>query len=182
MTIAELERRSGLTRANIRFYEAEGLLRPARRENGYRDYSEEDLALLLRVRLLRELGLPLAEIRGSCAAGTWLWARRWTRTWRAWAWSWSGRSAPRRSAGTYSARARASRPWTPRAGWRSCPRAARSPPRALTASRPSSAPGGASLRGTWTSCSAPSCPLPPRPCSSAPTTSPRALASPLYAR
>ncbi len=63
MTIAELERRSGLTRANIRFYEAEGLLRPARRENGYRDYSEEDLALLLRVRLLRELGLPLAEIR-----------------------------------------------------------------------------------------------------------------------
>ena len=40
MTIAELERRSGLTRANIRFYEAEGLLRPARRENGYRDYSE----------------------------------------------------------------------------------------------------------------------------------------------
>lgn len=63
MTIAELERRSGLTRANIRFYEAEGLLRPARRENGYRDYSEEDLALLLRVRLLRELGLPLAVIR-----------------------------------------------------------------------------------------------------------------------
>ena len=63
MTIAELERRSGLTRANIRFYEAEDLLRPARRENGYRDYSEEDLALLLRVRLLRELGLPLAEIR-----------------------------------------------------------------------------------------------------------------------
>lgn len=63
MTIAELERRSGLTRANIRFYEAEGLLRPARRENGCRDYSEEDLALLLRVRLLRELGLPLAEIR-----------------------------------------------------------------------------------------------------------------------
>lgn len=29
MTIAELERRSGLARANIRFYEAEGLLRPA---------------------------------------------------------------------------------------------------------------------------------------------------------
>ena len=81
MTIAELERRSGLTRANIRFYEAEGLLRPVRRENGCRDYSEEDLALLLRVRLLRELGLPLAEIRqlrgGDLALGAALDAPRW---------------------------------------------------------------------------------------------------------
>lgn len=40
MTIAELEARSGMTRANIRFYEAEGFIRPERRENGYRDYSE----------------------------------------------------------------------------------------------------------------------------------------------
>ena len=35
MTIAELEARSGMTRANIRFYEAEGFIRPERRENGY---------------------------------------------------------------------------------------------------------------------------------------------------
>ena len=38
MTIKEMETRSGLTRANIRFYEAEGLLTPQRRPNGYRDY------------------------------------------------------------------------------------------------------------------------------------------------
>lgn len=63
MTIAELERRSGMTRANIRFYEGEGLISPARRENGYRDYSDEDLEILLRVRLLRTLGVPLSEIR-----------------------------------------------------------------------------------------------------------------------
>lgn len=43
VTIAELEARSGMTRANIRFYESEGFLSPARRENGYRDYSEADL-------------------------------------------------------------------------------------------------------------------------------------------
>ena len=37
MTIREIEERSGMTRANIRFYEQEGLLSPVRRENGYRD-------------------------------------------------------------------------------------------------------------------------------------------------
>ena len=37
MTIREIEERSGMTRATIRFYEAEGLLCPARGENGDRD-------------------------------------------------------------------------------------------------------------------------------------------------
>ena len=40
MTIKEIENLSGMTRANIRFYETEGLLRPARNSNGYRNYSE----------------------------------------------------------------------------------------------------------------------------------------------
>ena len=34
MTIKEIENLSGMTRANIRFYETEGLLRPARNSNG----------------------------------------------------------------------------------------------------------------------------------------------------
>ena len=63
MNIKEIEERSGLTRANIRYYEQEGLLAPARRENKYRDYSEEDLETLLRVALLRSLGFSLEEIR-----------------------------------------------------------------------------------------------------------------------
>ncbi len=63
MTIKEIETRSGMTRANIRFYEAEGLLEPSRLENGYRDYSEDDLAALDRIRLLRGLHVPLDEIR-----------------------------------------------------------------------------------------------------------------------
>ena len=40
MNIKEIEERSGLTRANIRYYEQEGLIAPVRRENKYRDYSE----------------------------------------------------------------------------------------------------------------------------------------------
>ena len=63
MNIKEIEQRSGLTRANIRYYEQEGLLAPARQENRYRDYSEEDLETLLRIALLRSLGFSLDEIR-----------------------------------------------------------------------------------------------------------------------
>ena len=63
MNIGEIELRSGLERANIRFYEKEGFLTPTRRENGYRDYSQADLDTLLRIKLLRRLGLRLEEIR-----------------------------------------------------------------------------------------------------------------------
>lgn len=63
MTIKELEERTGLSRANIRFYEQEDLLSPRRLPNGYRDYSEAELTTLLRIKLLRELEVPLEEIR-----------------------------------------------------------------------------------------------------------------------
>lgn len=63
MNIKEIEERSGLPRSGIRFYESEGLLSPLRSPNGYRDYSEEDLRTLLKVKRLRALGLPVAEIR-----------------------------------------------------------------------------------------------------------------------
>ena len=63
MTSKEMEARSGVPRANIRYYEAEGLLAPARSGNGYRDYSEEDLRTLEKIKLLRKLDVPLEEIR-----------------------------------------------------------------------------------------------------------------------
>ena len=63
MTIIEVESRTGMTRANIRFYEAEGLLSPARGANGYRDYSQEDIEILRRIKLLRTLRMPLEEIK-----------------------------------------------------------------------------------------------------------------------
>ena len=63
MTIKEIEAVTGLPRANVRFYEAEGLICPQRRENGYRVYSEDDAALLLKIRLLRCLDLSLEDVK-----------------------------------------------------------------------------------------------------------------------
>lgn len=63
MTIKELEERTGMTRANIRYYEEEKLLSPRRLPNGYRDYSEEDAATLEKIRLLRQLHLDIDTIR-----------------------------------------------------------------------------------------------------------------------
>jgi len=59
-----VEAQVGITKKNIRFYEAEGLLTPRRNsENGYRDYGEEDVETLRRIKLMRKLGVPLEEIR-----------------------------------------------------------------------------------------------------------------------
>ena len=62
MTSKEMEARSGVPRANIRYYEAEGLLAPARSGNGYRDYSEEDLRTLEKIKLLRRLGVTIEAV------------------------------------------------------------------------------------------------------------------------
>ena len=59
MKIKEVEELSGMTRANIRFYEKEGLLSPQRKSNGYRDYTEEDVETLKRIRLLRSIHISL---------------------------------------------------------------------------------------------------------------------------
>ena len=64
MKINEVEALVGVTRRNIRFYEKEGLLTPARNsQNGYRDYGEAEVAQLKQIKLLRKLGVPLDEIR-----------------------------------------------------------------------------------------------------------------------
>ena len=64
LKINEVEALVGITKKNIRFYEAEGLLCPRRNsENGYRDYSEAEVETLRRIKLMRKLGVPLEEIR-----------------------------------------------------------------------------------------------------------------------
>ena len=61
MTVKEVEERTGLPRANIRYYESEGLIHPARGENGYRDYH----SLLLFWRRGRLRAIPMASTPAS---------------------------------------------------------------------------------------------------------------------
>lgn len=63
MTIKEIEVLTGMSRANIRFYEKEGLLAPTRNENGYRVYSQDDVQTLKRIKLLRLMHISLDEIK-----------------------------------------------------------------------------------------------------------------------
>lgn len=62
MKINEVEKLLGISKANIRFYEKEGLLTPGRSQNGYRDYSEDDIARLKEIVILRKLGIPVQQI------------------------------------------------------------------------------------------------------------------------
>ena len=64
MTIKDVESKVGITKANIRYYENEGLISPKRNDtNNYREYSEEDIEQLKRIKVLRVLGVPISDIR-----------------------------------------------------------------------------------------------------------------------
>lgn len=64
MKINQVEQIVGITKKNIRFYEEQGLLHPARNPvNGYREYSDADTETLFRIKLLRKLSVPIEEIR-----------------------------------------------------------------------------------------------------------------------
>lgn len=64
MNIGEVATKSGLPAKTIRYYEDIGLVEAsARRENGYRDYDEQDLHLLKFVQRARSLGFTVEECR-----------------------------------------------------------------------------------------------------------------------
>lgn len=63
MKINEVEKRTGMTKKAIRFYEEQDLIHPDRAENGYREYSEEDIRDLEEIGFLRRLMVPVDDIR-----------------------------------------------------------------------------------------------------------------------
>jgi len=62
MNIKEVEKLLSISRSNIRFYEKQGLLKPNRGQNNYRDYSDADIATLKKIIVLRKLGFSVEEI------------------------------------------------------------------------------------------------------------------------
>lgn len=62
MTIKEMETKLNIPRATIRFYEKERLITPVREENGYRDYSKDDLEKVEKIVILRKIGFSVNDI------------------------------------------------------------------------------------------------------------------------
>lgn len=63
-SIGQVAKIIGMPAKTIRFYEEQGVIKSAdREENGYRYFSEENLEEIRLIKYARDLGLPLAEIK-----------------------------------------------------------------------------------------------------------------------
>jgi DNA-binding transcriptional MerR regulator len=66
MLIHELSLKLGITPRSLRFYEEKGLLAPQKhKENGYRTYTDEDAWRVQTIISLREIGMPIEEIKNA---------------------------------------------------------------------------------------------------------------------
>ena len=64
MLINEATHKVGLSKKSIRYYEENGLLTPTRgKENDYRIYTNEDIKKLKIIKFLRELDVPIRELK-----------------------------------------------------------------------------------------------------------------------
>lgn len=64
LTIGRLARKFGLSRSTLLYYDSIGLLSPSERsKSGYRLYTREDIARLQRIRLYRDSGVALQDIK-----------------------------------------------------------------------------------------------------------------------
>ncbi|WP_413098455.1 MerR family transcriptional regulator [Streptomyces sp. Inha503] len=63
MLVGELSRRTGVSERLLRYYERMELIHSQRRANGYRDYDEQMVQTVRRIRALLAAGLPTRIIR-----------------------------------------------------------------------------------------------------------------------
>ncbi|WP_238907033.1 MerR family transcriptional regulator [Clostridium sp. YIM B02506] len=63
MLIREVSKETNLTKKAIEYYCEHGLVNPQTLENGYRDFSSEDIEKLKKVSLYRRLGLNISDIK-----------------------------------------------------------------------------------------------------------------------
>lgn len=64
LTISQMARRVGLNAHTLRYYERIGLVpNPGRARNGHRRYSEEDVAWIGFLCRLRDIGMPINEMK-----------------------------------------------------------------------------------------------------------------------
>lgn len=63
MQIKEIEEKTNISNKTIRFYEEKGLINIHRDESGYRNFTEEDVEELLKIKLLRKCNCSIQEIK-----------------------------------------------------------------------------------------------------------------------
>ena len=62
MLINEVSKLTGLTKKAIEYYIERGLVSPSTLNNGYRDFSQEDVEQLKKIAILRKLGISTDDI------------------------------------------------------------------------------------------------------------------------
>ena len=67
MLINEVAKLCNLTKKAVEYYTEQGLICPNILENGYRDFSEQDMEILKKIALFRRLGLSIVEIKSVLA-------------------------------------------------------------------------------------------------------------------
>ncbi|WP_426247028.1 MerR family transcriptional regulator [Nocardioides sp. LHG3406-4] len=63
MRIGELAERTGVSRRLLRYYEEQRLITPSRARNGYREYDEAHVDIVLQIKGLLDAGLPTRIIQ-----------------------------------------------------------------------------------------------------------------------
>ena len=63
MLIGELAERAGTSARTLRYYEEQGLMRPRRDANGYRQYDDAELRVVTEIRARLAAGFGLEDIR-----------------------------------------------------------------------------------------------------------------------
>lgn len=61
---------TGISKATLRYYEEEKIIGPIKRNtNHYRRYTEADLEWISVIKRIREIGVPISELRGVTETG-----------------------------------------------------------------------------------------------------------------
>jgi len=68
MFIKDVCKECKLTKKAVEYYEEQGLISPAVEDNGYRNYSDDDVAALKEISVLRKLGISVGDIKDILAS------------------------------------------------------------------------------------------------------------------
>ena len=63
MLLNEIAKKVGMTKRAIKYYEEKGLLSIKKDDNGYRNYTQEEVETLKKISIYRKLGISIDDIK-----------------------------------------------------------------------------------------------------------------------